>query len=325
MNSLFGEIENGRGKTEQRTLGNFQSFKDSSPADPFARFSDASYDRKPASVPWSNPNYKLGSFRPSRQNTGEKMGSVIPSGPVSRRNSGFDSRNPDSFPMSRQETREFPAMKRPNQLPRNPSQLSRKPSLSVAELKATKTREGSAALPVIDSGFLDSPSGAGERLEDVALEYHNRLREKHGSPALTYNYTLQAVAQNWANECVKKKDIPHMENNPYGENLWMGISHSVDADDQTRETESKVDPIQGIKHAINSFYGEIKDYQQYFGGEPNYDTLHKWGHFTQLVWKDTEQVGMAFSKLGPYIVVAAEYYPPGNFRNYYRFNVLEPL
>lgn len=41
----------------------------------------------------------------------------------------------------------------------------------------------------------------------------------------------------------------------------------------------------------DGFYnGEVNSYT-YFGGEPNYNTLHEWGHFSQIVWVNTQEVG----------------------------------
>jgi len=41
----------------------------------------------------------------------------------------------------------------------------------------------------------------------------------------------------------------------------------------------------------DGFYnGEVNSYT-YYGGEPDTSTLHAWGHFSQIVWKDTESVG----------------------------------
>lgn len=36
------------------------------------------------------------------------------------------------------------------------------------------------------------------------------------------------------------------------------------------------------------------------------------GHFTQLIWKGTTHVGMAYSVVGNYVYVVANYLPPGN-------------
>lgn len=41
------------------------------------------------------------------------------------------------------------------------------------------------------------------------------------------------------------------------------------------------------------FYnGEVNNYlTSYYGGEPDYDTYYTWGHFSQIVWADTQYIG----------------------------------
>ena len=50
------------------------------------------------------------------------------------------------------------------------------------------------------------------------------------------------------------------------------------------------------------------------------------GHFTQLVWKSSQRlgVGIAYNSAGTRVVVVARYSPPGNYANQYRANVLPP-
>jgi len=47
------------------------------------------------------------------------------------------------------------------------------------------------------------------------------------------------------------------------------------------------------------------------------------GHFTQLVWKGSKQlgVGIAFANGGKTAVVVANYYPPGNYLGQFPQNV----
>lgn len=48
------------------------------------------------------------------------------------------------------------------------------------------------------------------------------------------------------------------------------------------------------------------------------------GHFTQIVWKDTKNlgVGLGFAREGRRIYVVAQYSPPGNYPRAFRANVL---
>lgn len=41
----------------------------------------------------------------------------------------------------------------------------------------------------------------------------------------------------------------------------------------------------------DGFYNGEVNYYTYYGGEPDTSTLHEWGHFSQIVWKDQASVG----------------------------------
>lgn len=60
-----------------------------------------------------------------------------------------------------------------------------------------------------------------------------------------------------------------------------------------------------------------------YGSEPNMAQFEQWGHFSQIVWKDTKTVGCATvhcpnglantgSTVSPYFTVC-NYGPPGNY------------
>lgn len=72
----------------------------------------------------------------------------------------------------------------------------------------------------------------------------------------------------------------------------------------------------------------------YGSADPDMGMFDKWGHFSQIVWKETTHVGCATvtcPSLGnvdssmalPFTV--CNYYPPGNVQSQYGDNVLAPL
>ncbi|CAL8103222.1 unnamed protein product [Orchesella dallaii] len=124
-------------------------------------------------------------------------------------------------------------------------------------------------------------------IQDV-LETHNKLRAKHGAPPLVINADLAKIAQAWANEVAKKGNMEHSTSG-FGENVYW----NTDKPPGTRPPEA--------------WYSEIKDF--------NFSKLEGQkgtGHFTQLIWKASKEVGIAMSsgKNGYYVV--ANYSPPGN-------------
>lgn len=86
--------------------------------------------------------------------------------------------------------------------------------------------------------------------------------------------------------------------------------------------------ISGSDHRHNTGYGENLAYSM---GYPDMNGLHEWyneykqypfknypvsgcGHFTQMVWRDTKELGIEISRKNGRIYVVANYYPPGNFQ-----------
>lgn len=66
-------------------------------------------------------------------------------------------------------------------------------------------------------------------------------------------------------------------------------------------------------------YDEIKLHT--FGVEPK--NLNS-GHFTQVVWKESKELGVAFAKNGGKVIVVANYSPPGNYIGHFAENVPPP-
>ena len=75
----------------------------------------------------------------------------------------------------------------------------------------------------------------------------------------------------------------------------------------------------------NLFYnGEIGAYGNMYGGEPDMTNFEVWGHFSQIVWKETKKIGCATvdcsagglgnvgSTVSPFFTVC-NYSPPGNY------------
>jgi len=131
----------------------------------------------------------------------------------------------------------------------------------------------------------------------MCLDQHNVLRAKHGAAKLTLNGDLGKIAQAWANELAKKGNMEHSTAG-FGENVYWCT-----------------DPIDG-KRPVDQWYSEIKDY--------NFSNLvgqKGCGHFTQVIWKASKEVGIAVAKGPKGFFVVANYNPPGNFIGMYPQNI----
>ncbi|CAH1180815.1 unnamed protein product [Phyllotreta striolata] len=139
--------------------------------------------------------------------------------------------------------------------------------------------------------------------QQECLRAHNEYRLKHGAPPLKLNKTMCKVSQDWANDLIRKGVMRHSNNKDYGENLFFVQSSNPNF------------TVTG-KRTVDSWYEEIKCHE--FGREPS--SLAS-GHFTQVVWKDSKELGVAFAKSGGKIIVVANYYPPGNIIGQFAENV----
>ncbi|CAG4920884.1 unnamed protein product [Colias eurytheme] len=143
--------------------------------------------------------------------------------------------------------------------------------------------------------------------ENEALEVHNEYRREHGVSPLVLNKDICKVSQKWAEELAKRDTMSYSLNPDFGESVYCGWSTDPNVKIKARD-------------CVERWYNEINDYS--FGKEPE---VLNCGHFTQIVWKSTKELGIgsAKSKSGKLYVVA-NYYPPGNFGGQFVKNVLPP-
>ncbi|XP_055920675.1 uncharacterized protein LOC129952215 [Eupeodes corollae] len=126
--------------------------------------------------------------------------------------------------------------------------------------------------------------------EEKCLRLHNQYRKMHGVPPLVHNEFLAQVAKEWAEHLALKDAFYHRPDNEYGENLYYTEGMSCSA-----------------KMAVKSWYDEIDLYDY---NNPKFS--REVGHFTQLVWKDTREVGTGVAQIGNKVWVCCNYHPPGN-------------
>jgi uncharacterized protein YkwD len=133
------------------------------------------------------------------------------------------------------------------------------------------------------------------------IDAHNAVRAKHCAPPLTWSKALANVAQNWANTLRDKGCVfGHSPGMKYGENLAAG-------------TVGALDP----EGTVAMWYEEIKRYKFPNGGF-SMDT----GHFTQVVWRSTKQVGCGHVTCKGNDIYVCNYDPPGNWEGQYKNEVL---
>lgn len=148
-----------------------------------------------------------------------------------------------------------------------------------------------------------SGSALTESQVNEVLEFHNQTRAEVGVKPMGWSEELAAFAQEWADRLAFSKGC-RMEHRPisgkwegkYGENLYWSSGYTIS---EAPLLASKV------------WADEKKD----FKNKPIHQrNLAATGHYTQMVWRNTTQMGMGLTvcKNGDVIVVA-NYNPPGNY------------
>jgi len=147
-----------------------------------------------------------------------------------------------------------------------------------------------------------SPTTARDRLstEEIAwLSTHNEAREAFGTAPLRWSDKLTQEARQWARQLARENTIRHSsqdERGQTGENLWIGTS--------------------GYFHP-SQMIGYFVDEQRFFraGRFPDVSSTGNWadvGHYTQIVWAETREVGCATASNGRNDVLVCRYFPGGN-------------
>ncbi|KAL0965121.1 hypothetical protein UPYG_G00277080 [Umbra pygmaea] len=150
------------------------------------------------------------------------------------------------------------------------------------------------------------PQGKSTDFEKKFVNAHNDYRQKHGAPPLALSRDLCDSAQKWADHLLSISCMKHSSTDN-GENIYYASS----------SVPKNVDG----KDAVDSWYSEIKDYHF---SKPGFTSGT--GHFTQVVWKDTREVGVGLATDGRTTIVVGQYHPAGNISNagYFEKNVLPP-
>ncbi len=144
-----------------------------------------------------------------------------------------------------------------------------------------------------------------EEFRKECLNEHNKHRRNHRVCDLKFNNDLQTIAQKYAEKLAATNSFKHSGNSfngdDLGENLYMQGGLAMVGELPT-----------------NSWYDEINDYSFNNPDKSKGDI----GHFTQLVWKESEEVGIgcAQSSDGSFYCVA-NYYPAGNCLGEFKKNV----
>ena len=137
------------------------------------------------------------------------------------------------------------------------------------------------------------------------LCWHNEYRARHGVPAMTISMKLCVSAQEWANHLASRNEIYYCPTRifNFGQNIFCCV-------------ESSLLPSISGQEVATYWYSSMKKYD--FTKRPSLlHTNFSSGHFTQIVWKNTQFIGVGKSvaKTGKIFVV-------GEFRHFLSFTII---
>ena len=140
---------------------------------------------------------------------------------------------------------------------------------------------------------LSAPAQADPSSTAELLAAHNAYRANLGLPPLQWSDQLAAKAQGWAEHL---DEIGQLEHSGPGQNLAMAASG----------TES-------LTQLVDLWGSEQADFTN--GNFPDISTTGNWmdvGHYSQLVWKATTEVGCGVADGNGSEFLVCDYDPPGN-------------
>ena len=144
-----------------------------------------------------------------------------------------------------------------------------------------------------DQPPLRPPTNLSQAQQQEALAQHNHWREEAGVPALRWSSQLAAYAQEWANELAEQGCT--MEHRPrggpfaqqHGENLFW--ASPVMWSDGRRE----VQPL--APRDVVDAWDEEKQWYDYGSNRCWAPPGESCGHYTQVVWARSEEIGCAMT------------------------------
>ena len=132
------------------------------------------------------------------------------------------------------------------------------------------------------------------------LAAHNRERSALGIEPLRWNPELARSAQAWADHLAANNAFEHAEedeNAPEGENLWAGTRNYFSIERMVDGWIREKRYFKPGRFPHNSTTGRVEDV----------------GHYTQLTWRRTRQVGCAMATGPVEDVLVCRYSEAGNY------------
>jgi pathogenesis-related protein 1 len=128
-------------------------------------------------------------------------------------------------------------------------------------------------------------------ISEAMLQAHNDVRSQVGVPPLIWSDQLASVAEDWASHLLATHTFQHRPRNQFGENLYMISGGSASPFD-----------------VVTAWASEARQYDI-----RSNTCTGVCGHYTQIVWGNTQAVGCAVAADQFREVWVCDYDPPGNY------------
>lgn len=163
-----------------------------------------------------------------------------------------------------------------------------------------KARLAAAAALVFAAPLLAGGTGRLTSLDQRLLAAHNRERSAQGVEALAWDPVLAAEAESWGAELAASGEFEHAPDrggeDPQGENLWAGTRGAYAPEEMVEGWIEEKRNFRPGRFPDNSVTGDLADV----------------GHYTQLMWRETDRVGCALATGAEEEVLVCRYRTAGN-------------
>lgn len=155
-----------------------------------------------------------------------------------------------------------------------------------------------SALVFLAMGNILSSETSNDLMREEVLAAHNKYRAERKLPPMIWSEELATHAMKWALHLARSDgQLRHSKESGEGENLWQGTAGRF-----------------SYTQKVDNWGSEKKYFKD--GIFPDVSTTGAWsdvGHYTQIIWLDTTQVGCAQATNGKYDFFVCRYSPPGNY------------
>ncbi|EIJ43879.1 uncharacterized protein with SCP/PR1 domains [Beggiatoa alba B18LD] len=171
--------------------------------------------------------------------------------------------------------------------------VSEPPVITTPPATTVAITQPTLATPVLQSMPITEDVNEPPEFKGI-VSSHNQWRQKVNVPALRWSTTVAATAQAWANQLQTKGcPLEHSSQHQYGENIAAGTGMSLTPEGVVALWASEVG---NYDYAMNRCA-----------------TGKVCGHYTQIVWQSSTEVGCGKASCGNQEVWVCNYNPAGNY------------